>query len=123
MDATAITLLASVMTTTIGAAIGWFAHGKQRQIQAEGGALELYHDALAVLESVQSEVTRMSGDREEMRVQLEECVRARNDAALERAKDRVKIAQLEQGAIEGQQKIAHLEEELSKLTPRTGVRI
>lgn len=95
MESQAPWLIAAVLSA-LTAVAGWLARGRQRIISQEDGALGLYRDALALLESAQDALSAMGLRLDEVQSLLNECVRARDQSKIERAQDRVKIAQLEE---------------------------
>lgn len=107
------------LTTIVSGTVGWFARRPAQVIATEQAALDLYKDSLDVLDNVQKAFREMAVEREAMRAELMACVRAREDAAVERARDRVKIAQLEQGRAEDKQELGRLKSEVATLSVRT----
>ena len=106
-------LIAAVLSAMTAVA-GWVARGGQRKISHEGGALGLYRDALALLESTQETLSVMGQRLDVVQASLNDCVRARDEGKIARAQDRVKMAQLEE-------EIVRLRIHLDASDARTGV--
>lgn len=104
------------LTAPLAAAAGWVVQGRRRQITTESSALDLYKDSLTVLSNTQDVVNTISAEHERMRRELALCVQARRGADMERANDRVVIAELQRSRVENSQKIERLEAEVLRLT-------
>lgn len=135
MDSSVIAATVAALVGAVGGGLGWLLRGRQRHISGETGALGLYGDALSLLENAHVALRNMEAARDEMererdgveqrmrrhvtetREALSACITARDEAKLERAKDRVIIAQLQEEVLKlqvrataGEGRTSHLED-------------